>query len=79
MAFYGDDDGELGTRSSDLGETIVTEAKGRTVRFRVPAKQLRRFEQSLAAGKRARLDLLIAVVDREGNAAVEQYSVRVRD
>jgi hypothetical protein len=56
----------------------VSETRGRTLTYPVPASQLRRFERRLAEGKHPSLNLLLVVADAEGNSTVEQHGVRIR-
>jgi streptogramin lyase len=78
LGFYAEDANDGSPDAGDLGQHIVTQARGRTVHLRVPAEQLRRFERLLAGGKRPELGLFVNTTDREGNGTIDQFSVRVR-
>jgi hypothetical protein len=58
--------------------TVVSEARGRTIRYRVPPAQLRRFARRLAAGDRTSLVLFASAADADGNATGLTHTVRVK-
>ncbi len=77
FAFYFDDVGEGQAGIGRTVERVVTAKRGRTIRYRIPAARLARFERRLAEGRRPGLRLLVYVSDLEGNREVYTHIVRV--
>jgi streptogramin lyase len=69
-AFYGD-------LQSGAYRTIVSTARGGTLRVPIRASWIARLKRRLAAGGRPELTLLVTAVDAEGNSGTESLSVRV--
>jgi streptogramin lyase len=77
FAVYYDDEGA----TADIGDTtarIFRGPRGGTIRYRVPAKRLRRFARDLAAGRKPFLSFAAFAQDVEGNPGFDSLAVRIR-
>jgi hypothetical protein len=62
----------------DDSDRIFRGARGGTLRYRVPPRQLRRFADNLAAGRKPHLTFAVFADDVEGNAGFDAISVKIK-
>ena len=74
--YYDTPNGWSGT--SPFLEAIVRENRGRTLRYRVPAARLKRFERLLARGRRPHISFVVVAADAEGNVDADTTTITLR-
>jgi hypothetical protein len=76
LALYRDGFSRFGTSGEDVQRTIRG-PRGGTLRYRVPAKQVRRYARALRAGRKPTLVVSAIASDAELNSDAETIEVRV--